>query len=37
MEAALDRDAERARALMVEHIGYTLQVYALSAIDGGRC
>ncbi|MEP9399610.1 GntR family transcriptional regulator [Mesorhizobium sp. KR2-14] len=27
MEAALDRDVERARALMTEHIGYTLHVY----------
>jgi DNA-binding GntR family transcriptional regulator len=27
MDAALDRDIERARALMTEHIGYTLQVY----------
>ncbi len=30
MEAALDRDLERARALMTEHIGYTLQVYIRS-------
>lgn len=30
MEAALDRDIERARALMTEHIGYTLQVYIRS-------
>ncbi|MGY5810514.1 GntR family transcriptional regulator [Rhizobium sp. LEGMi198b] len=30
MEAALDRDIERARALMTEHIGYTLQVYIKS-------
>jgi len=27
MEAALDRDVERARTLMTEHIGYTLHVY----------
>ncbi|MDH6233686.1 GntR family carbon starvation induced transcriptional regulator [Mesorhizobium soli] len=27
MEAALDRDVERAAALMSEHIGYTLHVY----------
>lgn len=27
MEAALDRDMERAAALMTEHIGYTLHVY----------
>jgi DNA-binding GntR family transcriptional regulator len=27
MEAALDRDIERAKALMIEHIGYTLHVY----------
>ena len=27
MQAALDRDLERARALMIEHIGYTLHVY----------
>ncbi|WP_019171891.1 GntR family transcriptional regulator [Pseudaminobacter salicylatoxidans] len=27
MEAALDRDVERASALMAEHIGYTLHVY----------
>ena len=30
MEAALDRDQERARTLMTEHIGYTLQVYIRS-------
>ncbi|KAA1180089.1 GntR family transcriptional regulator [Rhizobium tropici] len=30
MEAALDRDLERAKALMTEHIGYTLQVYIRS-------
>ncbi|RUM99297.1 GntR family transcriptional regulator [Pseudaminobacter arsenicus] len=33
MEAALDRDIERAKALMIEHIGYTLHVYARSAKD----
>ncbi|WP_018430874.1 GntR family transcriptional regulator [Hoeflea sp. 108] len=27
MEAALDRDLERAKALMIDHIGYTLHVY----------
>jgi GntR family carbon starvation induced transcriptional regulator len=27
MEAALDRDIERATALMAEHIGYTIKVY----------
>jgi GntR family carbon starvation induced transcriptional regulator len=30
MEAALDRDIERARKLMEEHIGYTLHVYVHS-------
>ncbi|MFT4000819.1 MAG: GntR family transcriptional regulator [Rhizobium sp.] len=30
MEAALDRDLERAKALMTEHIGYTLEVYIRS-------
>ena len=30
MEAALDRDMERARKLMEEHIGYTMDVYAHS-------
>lgn len=30
MEAALDRDTERARKLMEEHIGYTMDVYAHS-------
>jgi GntR family transcriptional regulator, carbon starvation induced regulator len=30
MEAALDRDVERAKTLMTAHIGYTLQVYAQS-------
>lgn len=33
MEAALDRGVERAKALMIEHIGYTLHVYTLSAKD----
>jgi DNA-binding GntR family transcriptional regulator len=28
MEAALDRDHKRAQALMADHIGYTLRVYA---------
>ncbi|CAI2936605.1 GntR family transcriptional regulator [Aminobacter niigataensis] len=27
MEAALDRDVERAKKLMIDHIGYTLHVY----------
>lgn len=31
MEAALDRDVERAKTLMIGHIGYTLHVYTLSA------
>jgi DNA-binding GntR family transcriptional regulator len=35
MEAALDRDVERARMLMVDHIGFTVNVYAESE-DGGR-
>ncbi len=30
MEAALDRDIERTRALITEHIGYTLDVYVQS-------
>jgi GntR family carbon starvation induced transcriptional regulator len=30
MEAALDRDVERANTLMTVHVGYTLQVYAQS-------
>ncbi len=30
MEAALDRDIDRAKALMTEHIGYTLEVYERS-------
>ncbi|AYG63069.1 GntR family transcriptional regulator [Rhizobium jaguaris] len=36
MEAALDRDIERARALMTEHIGYTLQVYVRSEDEDGE-
>lgn len=35
MEAALDRDVERAKALMTEHIGYTLQVYIRSEDEEG--
>lgn len=35
MEAALDRDVERARTLMAEHIGFTVNVYVQSE-DGGR-
>ncbi|HEV7309967.1 GntR family transcriptional regulator [Ensifer sp.] len=35
MEAALDRDVARAGALMAEHIGFTVNVYAQSE-DGGR-
>jgi DNA-binding GntR family transcriptional regulator len=35
MEAALDRDIERARVLMTEHIGYTLQVYIRSEDEAG--
>ncbi|OCP19319.1 MULTISPECIES: GntR family transcriptional regulator [unclassified Ensifer] len=35
MEAALDRDIERARTLMAEHIGFTVNVYVQSE-DGGR-
>jgi len=31
MEAALDRDLDRARRLMTEHIGYTLDVYGRAA------
>jgi len=34
MEAALDRDVERAKTLMSAHIGYTLQVYAQSEPGG---
>ncbi len=36
MEAALDRDIERAKALMTEHIGYTLQVYIRSEDEDGE-
>jgi DNA-binding GntR family transcriptional regulator len=36
MEAALDRDTERARALMIDHIGYTLHVYIHSEDHGGK-
>lgn len=35
MEAALDRDAARARTLMEAHIGFTIDVYARSE-DGGH-
>jgi DNA-binding GntR family transcriptional regulator len=35
MEAALDRDIERARALMIEHVGYTLHVYIHTEDRGG--
>jgi DNA-binding GntR family transcriptional regulator len=35
MEAALDRDLERAKSLMIDHIGYTLHVHAHSR-DNGR-
>jgi DNA-binding GntR family transcriptional regulator len=35
MEAALDRDIERARVLMTEPIGYTLQVYIRSEDEAG--
>ncbi|TPK18920.1 GntR family transcriptional regulator [Mesorhizobium sp. B2-5-9] len=34
MEAALDRDIERAKALMTAHIGYTLHVYVHSEDSG---
>lgn len=34
MEAALDRNVERARQLMTDHIGFTVNVYAQSE-DGG--
>lgn len=34
MEAALDRDQERAKALMQDHIGFTLNVYARTE-EGG--
>jgi GntR family carbon starvation induced transcriptional regulator len=36
MEAALDRDVERAKALMIAHIGYTLHVYVHTEDYGGR-
>lgn len=36
MDAALDRDAERARALMVEHIGYTMSVYVHAEDSRGQ-
>ncbi len=35
MEAALDRDIERAKVLMADHIGFTVNVYVQSE-DGGR-
>ncbi len=35
MEAALDRDIDRARALMTDHIGFTIHVFSQSE-DGGR-
>ena len=35
MEAALDRNAARAQALMADHIGLTVDVYAQSE-DGDR-
>ncbi|WP_077965818.1 GntR family transcriptional regulator [Ensifer adhaerens] len=35
MEAALDRDIDRAKALMADHIGFTVNVYVQSE-DGGR-
>jgi DNA-binding GntR family transcriptional regulator len=34
MEAALDRDVARASALMADHIGFTINVFAQSE-DGG--
>lgn len=34
MQAALDRDIKRARALMMEHAGYTLHVYLHSEASG---
>ncbi|MGO4833451.1 FCD domain-containing protein, partial [Rhizobiaceae sp. 2RAB30] len=34
MQAALDRDVERSKALMAAHIGYTMHVYVHSADDG---
>lgn len=36
MDAALDRDIERAKALMVDHIGYTLHVYVHSEDSGQK-
>ena len=36
MEAALDRDIERAKALMTAHIGYTLHVYVHSKDYGDK-
>jgi len=36
MEAALDRDVERAKALMTAHIGYTLHVYVHSEDSGAN-
>lgn len=35
MEAALDRDLDRAEALMTDHIGYTLRVYVHTEEHGG--
>jgi GntR family carbon starvation induced transcriptional regulator len=35
MEAALDRNANHARALMADHIGFTVNVYAQSEDGGG--
>lgn len=36
MQAALDRDVERAKALMTEHVGYTLHVYLHSENAGAE-
>lgn len=36
MEAALDRDNARAQALMAEHIGYTVRVYAENEDGAGK-
>ena len=36
MEAALDRDMERVRTLMIAHIGYTLHVYVHSSDYGDK-
>lgn len=36
MEAALDRDVERAKTLMTAHIGYTLHVYVHSEDSGAE-